>query len=75
MRKNIKVPRILKINWIRDLSVSVVYNNGESRIINFRKVLKSLNITPDSPAYKLYDPKEFSKAQLVDNTLSLSNIF
>lgn len=74
MRKNIKIPRILKINWIRDLSVSVVYNNGESRIIDFRKVLKSMNITPDSPAYKLYDPKEFSKAELVDNTLSWSNV-
>ncbi|MCF8338709.1 MAG: helix-turn-helix domain-containing protein [Bacteroidales bacterium] len=74
MRKNIKVPKILKINWIKDLSVSVVYNNGESRIIDFRKVLKALNITSDSPAYKLYDPYEFSKAELVDNTLSWSNV-
>ena len=38
MRKNIKIPRILKINWIKDLSISVVYNNGESRIIDFHKV-------------------------------------
>ena len=28
MRKTIKMPRILKINWIKDLSISVVFNNG-----------------------------------------------
>ncbi len=40
MRKTIKMPRILKINRIEDLSISVVFNNGETRIIDFRKVLK-----------------------------------
>jgi len=42
MRQSIKAPRILKINWIRELSISVVFNNGESRIIDFRKVLKKM---------------------------------
>ena len=37
MRRNIKIPRILKINWIKGLTVSVVFNNGESRIIDFKK--------------------------------------
>jgi len=32
MRKTIKVPRILKMNWIHELSISVVFNNGESRL-------------------------------------------
>lgn len=40
MRQNIKILRILKINWIKDLAISVVFNNGESRIIDFHKVLK-----------------------------------
>ncbi len=40
MRRNIKIPRILKINWIKGLTISVVFNNGESRIIDFKKVFK-----------------------------------
>lgn len=74
MRKSIKIPRILKINWIKDLSISVVYNNGESRIIDFHKVLKDLIINPGSPASILYDPAEFAKVELVDNTLSWNNV-
>ena len=74
MRRNIKIPRILKINWIKDLSISVVYNNGESRIIDFYKVFKDLKINSNSPVHTLFDPKEFSKVELVDNTLSWNNI-
>jgi len=74
MRKTIKIPRILKINWIRDLSVSVIYNNGESRIIDFRKVLRSIGIDEKSPANILYDPQEFKKAKIENNTLSWDNV-
>lgn len=74
MRKNIKIPRILKINWISDLSISVIYNNGVSRIIDFQKVLNKIGLPDDSPAKILFDPDEFSKVKLVDNTLSWSNV-
>lgn len=74
MRQSIKIPRILKINWIRDLSISVVFNNGESRIIDFRKVLKSINVDKQSPAYILFDSNEFAKVELIDNTLSWNNV-
>ena len=74
MRKNIKIPRILKINWISDLSISVVYNNGESRIIDFQRALKKIGIKETSPAYILNNPEEFSKVKLVDNTLSWKNV-
>ena len=40
MRKTLKIPRILKINWIRDMSISVVFNNGESRIIEYLRANK-----------------------------------
>jgi hypothetical protein len=36
-----------------DLSISVVFNNGESRIIDFRKVLKKIRVNGSSPAYIL----------------------
>jgi DNA-binding XRE family transcriptional regulator len=74
MRKVIRIPRILKINWIRDLSVSVVYNNGESRIIDFRKVLRSIGVDENSPANILFNPQEFAKATIENNTLSWDNV-
>jgi DNA-binding XRE family transcriptional regulator len=74
MRQSIKIPRILKINWIKELSISVVFNNGESRIIDFRKVLKKSNVDETSPANILYDTEEFAKVELVGNTLSWNNV-
>ena len=74
MRKSIKMPRILKINWIKELSISVVFNNGESRIIDFRKVLKKIGVNENSPACILFDSTEFSKVELEGNTLSWSNV-
>ena len=74
MRQNIKIPRILKINWIKDLAISVVFNNGESRIIDFRKLFGDIGIDRNSPAFILYNQTEFEKVELVGNTLSWSNV-
>jgi DNA-binding XRE family transcriptional regulator len=74
MRRNIKIPRILKINWIKGLSISVVFNNGESRIVGFKKVFKKLEINNDSPIMILKDSDEFAKVELKNNTLSWSNV-
>jgi len=74
MRRNIKIPRILKINWIKGLIISVVFNNGESRIIDFKKVFKKLELKNDSPILILKDSDEFSKVKLNNNTLSWSNV-
>ena len=73
MRK-IKIPRILKINWIKGLSISVVFNNGESRIIDFRKALIDIGIKEGSPSFILFNPDEFTKVKLIDNTLSWDNV-
>lgn len=74
MRRNIKIPRILKINWIKDLSISVVFNNGESRTIDFNKVFKKLDIEDTSPAGILKNPDEFAKVEIIDSALSWSNV-
>jgi DNA-binding XRE family transcriptional regulator len=74
MRRNIKVPRILKINWIKGLSISVVFNNGESRVIDFRKIFKKIEINNDSPVMILKNTDEFAKVELKNNTLSWSNV-
>jgi DNA-binding XRE family transcriptional regulator len=73
MRRTIKIPRVLKINRIEDLAVSVVFNNGESRIIDFRRLFADIEIK-DSPAVILLNPDEFSKVKLVNNTLSWDNV-
>jgi DNA-binding XRE family transcriptional regulator len=74
MRTKIKIPRILKINWVRELSVSVVFNNGESRMIDFRKVLIDFGVKEGSPAWILIDAKEFEKVKLLNHTLSWDNV-
>ncbi len=74
MKKHIKMPRILKVNWIRGLTISVVYNNGESKIIDFRSVLLKVGIDQNSPASVLFNEEEFKKVQIENNTLSWSNV-
>jgi len=74
MRRKIKIARILKINWIRDLSVSVVFNNGESRIIDFNIVFKKTGVDEKSDAFILFKTEEFARMELQNNTLSWSNV-
>ena len=74
MRRKIKTSRILKINWIKGLSISVVYNNGESRIIDFRNVLMKLGAGVSSPESILFNEKEFEKVELANYTLSWNNV-
>jgi len=74
MRKKLKLPRILKINWIRDLSISVTFNNGESRIIDFAKVLNNIGVKKESVARILYDRNEFAGVSIQNNTLSWANV-
>lgn len=74
MRKTIKIPRILKINKIENHSINVTFNNGESRIIDFRKVLKSIGVDENSPAFILYQDEELKKAELRNHTLSFDNV-
>ncbi|MEX2592180.1 MAG: helix-turn-helix transcriptional regulator [Anditalea sp.] len=74
MRKIIKAPRILKINWINDLSISVVFNNGGARIIDVINLFKSIGVEDNAPSAILYDPKEFEKVMINNNTLSWNNV-
>ena len=74
MRQRIKFPRILKINRVDGLKISVVFNNGESRVIDFNKVLKNAGVNKNSPEYILFDKDEFLKVEIQDYTLSWSNV-
>jgi DNA-binding XRE family transcriptional regulator len=74
MRQYPKIPRILKINRIDGLQASVVFNNGESRLIDFNVVFKEIKLNRHSPAYKLMNPRSFKKAKLNNQTLSWNNV-
>jgi len=74
MSKAVKIPQIVKINWVQELSLSVMFGNGESRIIDFRSLLRKLNLTPESPIAMLYATDEFQQVKIANNTLSWSNI-
>lgn len=74
MRKTIKIPRILKINWISELSISVVFNNGEDRVVDFKALLDNLKLNENSPARILYEEDELAKVELENNTLSWNNV-
>lgn len=73
MRKRIQFHRILKINWIEGLKVSVVYNNGESRVIDFNHVFDQIGIKEGTPGHLLRNPEEFAKMELDGYTLSWKN--
>jgi DNA-binding XRE family transcriptional regulator len=72
-----RLPKILKINKVykKDLKVSVLFNTGEDRILDFQRILKKeWKVTKHDPEFKLLSPTEFAKVKLANHTLSWSNI-
>ncbi len=74
MRKNIKIPRILKIEKVNGFNIICMFNNGESRLIDFNKIFKIWNISKNDHEYPLLQLKEFKKVELANQTLSWKNI-
>jgi DNA-binding XRE family transcriptional regulator len=74
MRKTIKIPRILKIKKIENHAIHVTFNNGESRIIDFHKVLKGIGVDESSPAHILFQDEMLKQVTLQNYTLSFDNV-
>jgi DNA-binding XRE family transcriptional regulator len=71
-----RLPKILKINSIdkKQLKISVLFSNGEDRILDFNKIFKSeWKVTKFDPEYKLMNPAEFEKVKIANHTLSWNN--
>ena len=51
-----------------------MFNNGESRILDFGKIFKQWKVTKNDFEYPLLDEKEFEKVELRNYTLSWPNI-
>jgi DNA-binding XRE family transcriptional regulator len=74
MRKTVKIPRILKIEKVEGLKVYVMFNNGETRLLDFNKILSDWEVSENEIEYKLYDETEFKKVKLNNQTLSWENL-
>jgi DNA-binding XRE family transcriptional regulator len=74
MRKNLKIPRILKINKIDGFKIIAMFNNGESRQIDFEQIFRDWNVSKGDFEYPLLQKKEFQKVKVHNHTLSWDNI-
>ena len=74
MRQKVKIPRIVKIEKISEHKIQCMFNNGESRVLDFAKIFKQWNVAENDFEYPLLDEKEFKKVNLRNYTLSWSNI-
>jgi DNA-binding XRE family transcriptional regulator len=74
MRKRAKIPRILKINKIDGFKIYVIFNNGETRLLDFGKILNDWDIKESDIENKLYDLSEIKKVKLRNQTLSWDNL-
>ena len=61
MRKNLKVPRILKIKKINGFKVICMFNNGESRMIDFELLFNEWNISENDIEFPLLEKKNLKK--------------
>lgn len=73
-----RIPKILKINRVnkKRLSISVLFSNGEDRILDFDRIFKKeWKVKKTDPEYKLLNPKEFAKVQVLGHTLCWENVY
>ena len=69
------VKRIIKIHEIADYQLSCLFNNGESRIIDFQKLFAKWKVTENDIEFPIANSvEEFGEVELVDGTLSWKNI-
>jgi len=74
MRKKLKTPRIIKIERIDGFKIFCMFNNGESKLIDFNSIFKEWKLTPNDIEFPLLEKKEFQKVRLRNHTLSWENI-
>jgi DNA-binding XRE family transcriptional regulator len=74
MRQNIKIPRIVKIEKTFDLKIQCMFNNGESRLLDFEKIFKEWNVSENDFEFPLYNHDEMKRVKLRNYTLSWPNI-
>lgn len=74
MKNTIKIPRILKIKSVEGFVITCIFNNGETRIIDFNALFSQWKIKKTDPEYRLTDQEEFKKVGLRNQTLSWKEV-
>lgn len=69
------VKRIVKIHNLEGYKIYCLFNNGESRIIDFKDLFKRWNIKKTDIEYRIKKSvKEFKKVELIEGTLTWRNL-
>ena len=70
------IPRVLKINEINGFNISLLFNNGESRIVHLESFLKDvLQKQPGKPGYELLEDESlFNKVKIIGTTIGWEEI-
>lgn len=74
MKRANKIPRILKLVSVKGFEVVCVFNNGDTRRIDFARLFKQWRIKKTDPEYPLLDVQQFKRLKLIEQTLSWPNI-
>jgi len=69
-----RLPKILKINRVKGLTISVLFSDGHNRLLDFNEIFKQLKVTKKNKEYILLNPAEFKKVKLNDFTLTWNNV-
>lgn len=69
------IKRIINIHELNGYKIHCLFNNGESRIIDFERLFKKWKIKAGNLEYKLATSlDEFQQVELVDGTFTWNNI-
>lgn len=69
------IKRILNINEINNFSIFCLFNNGESRFIDFKALFDKWKVNEVDVEYLIAtDEAEFQKVELIDGTLTWKNL-
>lgn len=74
MRQTLKIPRIIRAEKQNGFSVMCMFNNGESRLLDFEKIFKNWKIGPGDVEFPLLEINNFEKFELRNQTLSWPEI-
>lgn len=74
MKRNVKIPRIIKIEKVMGLKIWVMFNNGQIRLLDFQKIFSTWRISMIDIEFPLLTEAEFQKFELQNQTLSWPNI-
>ncbi len=73
MRRVKQLPRILDVKNVEGMIIHAVFNNGETRAIDFQQIFDEIGIDRHSPAYILRKPSALKRFKIENNTLSWRN--